>query len=120
MNSFLRRGPQPSWTWIVLVVVLSVWGLTDVRSRGRIDPADFLAHKSDLTCYTEAAKAFFDGRDPYEVANPARMALFVSAAVRDPARAAGGIDSQTQVVLWFFFNLWLLGAAIANRSGSCD
>ena len=45
-----------------------VWGLTDVRQRGYPDvPAE---HRTDLTVYTEAGAAFFDGRPPYEVSNP--------------------------------------------------
>jgi hypothetical protein len=105
MNSLLRRGLRPPWTWIAVVVVLSIWGLTDVRNRGRIDPADFLAHKSDLTCYTEAAKAFFDGRDPYEVANPRGWRYLYPPLFAILLAPLAEFDSQTQVVLWFFFNL---------------
>ena len=72
-ESFLKN----KMAWVVLCLGLVIWGLTDVRQRAHFDPV--LAaenrevigeHRTDLTVFTEAGAAFFDGRDPYEVTNP--------------------------------------------------
>src|ERR1700722_18683337 len=65
LANWLARRPL-----IVLATALVVWGLTDVRSRGQVDPAHPGVHRTDFTVYTEAGAAFFDGRDPYAVTNP--------------------------------------------------
>lgn len=52
-----------------LAVALAVWCAVDVSRRARVDPAHPGLHMTDVTVYTEAGKAFFDGRQPYEVAN---------------------------------------------------
>lgn len=81
--SHLRRH----WAvFLGLVVALAVWCAVDVNRRARIDPQQPALHKTDVTVYTEAGRAFFDGRDPYEVANirgwkylyPPLFALIVS------------------------------------------
>jgi len=54
----------------LLLAVLLAGGLVDARRRARIDPGHPEKHHSDLTVYTEAGAAFFDGRDPYAVTNP--------------------------------------------------
>lgn len=108
MNNAPHPAIQSRWTWLALVAALVAWGLTDVRNRGRIDPADPAnpqVHKSDLTVYTEASKAFFDGRNPYTVANPRGWHYLyppLFAIVLEPLAQFG---SQTQVVIWYFLNL---------------
>ena len=52
-----------------LVVALTVWCAVDVSRRARVTPQRPSQHMTDVTVYTEAGRAFFDGRDPYEVAN---------------------------------------------------
>jgi len=52
-----------------LIVALAVWCAVDVSRRARIDPLRPSQHMTDVTVYTEAGRAFFDGRDAYEVAN---------------------------------------------------
>ena len=60
---------------------------------------------TDLTVYTKAGAAFFDGRDPYTVANhrgwhylyPPLLAIVVAPLAK--------LDSQWQVVIWYFLNL---------------
>ena len=94
--------------WLALIAALAAWGLTDVRNRGRIDPAnpaDPQVHKSDLTVYTEASKAFFDGRDPYTVANPRGWHYLYPPLFAIVLEPLAQFDSQTQVVVWYFLNL---------------
>ena len=58
--------------WVLFAAVtiaLAVWCAVDVSRRARIDPLRPSQHMTDVTVYTEAGRAFFDGRAPYEVAN---------------------------------------------------
>jgi hypothetical protein len=52
-----------------LAVALVAWGVVDVGRRAVVDPQRPYLHMTDLTVYTEAGAAFFDGREPYEVMN---------------------------------------------------
>jgi hypothetical protein len=88
-----------------VLVALVIWGWLDVRNRGRVDPNDRWAHKTDFTVYTEAGAAFFDGRDPYRVTNsrgwgylyPPLFAILVA-----PLHA---LDTRDQVMIWFAISL---------------
>jgi hypothetical protein len=91
--------------WAVLAMLLVVWGLTDVRHRGRYDPATPLNHMTDLTVYTEAAAAFFDGRDPYTVSNPRGWHYLYPPLLAIALAPLSKLDSQWQAVIWYFFSL---------------
>ncbi len=93
------------WSLIVLAAALSIWGLTDVRNRGRVDPNDPLNHKTDLTVYTEAGSAFFDGRNPYDVANPRGWKYLYPPLFAILMAPLARLDPQWQAVAWFFFSL---------------
>lgn len=56
-------GRATAW----LCVLLFVWFFLDVGPRAKLDRP--LKHRTDVTVYTGAGAAFFDGRDPYEVTN---------------------------------------------------
>jgi hypothetical protein len=88
-----------------LAAVLAIWGLTDVRSRARIDPSDPLVHKTDLTVYTEAGAAFFDGRDPYDVSNPRGWRYLYPPLFAIMMSPLAALDSQWQAVIWYFVSL---------------
>jgi len=98
--------------WAVLCLGLILWGLTDVRQRAHFDPAlaaedraVIMEHRTDLTVFTEAGAAFFDGRDPYEVTNPRGwMYLYppLFAIVISPLRF---LEPQWQGVVWYFLSL---------------
>lgn len=100
-----RRWPA-SWRWLVLILSLaSVWGLLDVRRRGYPYPQTPQEHRTDLTVYTEAGAAFFDGRPPYEVANPRGWTYLyppMFALVLAPLHL---LPMQDQVTVWFFISL---------------
>jgi len=84
-----------------LALVFAVWGWVDVRPRARVEIERPWEHQTDLTCYTEAGAAFFDGRPPYEVVNhrgwrylyPPLLALLVA-----PLHA---LEPQDQGLIWF-------------------
>ncbi len=96
----------------VLCLGLIIWGLTDVRERAHFDPAlaakeraVIMKHRTDLTVFTEAGAAFFDGRDPYEVTNPRGwMYLYppLFAILISPLHA---LPPQWQGVAWYFLSL---------------
>ncbi len=98
--------------WAVLCLGLVIWGLTDVRQRAHFDPilaaedrSILKDHRTDLTVFTEAGAAFFDGRDPYEVTNPRGwMYLYppLFAILMAPLHA---LPPQWQGVLWSFLSL---------------
>jgi hypothetical protein len=100
---------QHPWLLLAVVcVVLTVWGFVDVYQRGKIDPKDVSMHKTDLTVYTEAGAAFFDGRKPYDVTNPrgwGYLYLPLFAMLIAPLHALAG---EWQVTVWFFLSVGTL------------
>ena len=91
----------PKRLLVVLLVVLGIWGLTDVRSRGAVNPGNIYVHKTDLTVYTEAGRAFFDGRDPYEVTNPRGWGYLYPPLFAMLLAPLSALAPQQQVVVWF-------------------
>jgi hypothetical protein len=90
-----------------LLLAATIWGLVDVRRRGY--PTE--DHKTDLTVYTEAGAAFFDGRPPYEVRNPRGWTYVyppILAIVLAPLHA---LPMQDQSTVWFFVCLWMCWGA---------
>jgi hypothetical protein len=88
-----------------LALALAVWGLTDVRNRGRVDPDDPLAHKTDFTVFTEAGAAFFDGRNPYDVSNPRGWRYLYPPLFAILVSPLAALDPQWQAVVWYFISL---------------
>ncbi len=91
----------------MLAVGLVIWGLTDVRSRGRVDPDRPGVHRTDFTVYTEAGAAFFDGRDPYAVTNPRGWGYLYPPLLAILVAPLHVLDPQLQVLTWFFLNLFV-------------
>ena len=65
----VKCHPVPIRWLAVLLVGLIIWSATDVRARACLDPSHTATHRTDFTVYTAAGAAFFDGHDPYQVAN---------------------------------------------------
>jgi hypothetical protein len=94
----------------VLLAALVAGGLWDVRRRARTEPPE--KHHTDLTVYTEAGAALFDGRDPYGVTNirgwhyvyPPLFALLLAPLSPLPA--------PWQATVWYFFSLLLLWGSV--------
>jgi hypothetical protein len=78
-----------------------IWGLTDVRARGRVNPNDLGAHRSDFTVYTEAGAAFFDGRDPYQVTNPRGWGYLYPPLFAIAVAPLHALAPENQVLVWF-------------------
>lgn len=105
---FQKQWAQPSGrrrAYFALLATLVIWGVADLRQRGVVDVADPGLHKTDLTVYTEAGAAFFDGRPPYEVTNirgwsylyPPLFALLMAPLAALPA--------TEQVLAWYALSL---------------
>jgi hypothetical protein len=96
--------------WIVAVWVIcgfTIWGYVDVGPRGRIDGADVDAHKTDFTVFTEAGAAFFDGRNPYLVANPRGWHYLYPPIFALMVAPLSLFDTESQVTFWYFVNVGL-------------
>lgn len=90
---------------IVLLAVVSIWGFIDVRRRGYPYPECPEWHRTDLTVYTEAGAAFFDGREPYEVANPRGWTYLYPPLFALLLAPLHPLPSQDQVTVWFFLSV---------------
>jgi hypothetical protein len=90
---------------IVLLAAATVWGFLDVRRRGYPYPDCPEEHRTDLTVYTEAGAAFFDGREPYEVANPRGWTYLYPPLFALLLAPLHPLPMQDQVTVWFFLNL---------------
>jgi len=96
----------------VLCLGLILWGLTDVRQRAHFDPVrveqdpqEFFNHRTDLTVFTEAGAAFFDGRDPYEITNPRGWMYLYPPLFAILISPLHHLPSQWQGVIWYFLSL---------------
>ena len=125
-------APSSAWPWwlgrhplLALTAALVIWGLVDVRSRGRIEPGNLVEHRTDFTVYTQACAACFDGRDPYAVTNargwgylyPPLLAILVAPlAVR--SRVAGNrlVLCQSAVVVGLLSRSGAVGRLAGRRS----
>jgi hypothetical protein len=101
------------WRWLVIPFLgICIWGWVDVRQRGYYYPEDPLQHKTDFTVYTEAGAAFFDGRPPYEVANPRGWTYLYPPMFALVVAPLSVLPSQDQVMIWFVISLLLCWGCI--------
>jgi hypothetical protein len=107
INNFSRRLSFLRLSVGAVVVAIVIWGLTDVRQRARIDPHNVTVHKTDFTVYTEAGAAMFDGRDPYQVANPRGWKYVYPPLFAIVVAPLHTLDPQFQVILWFAISMCL-------------
>lgn len=111
-----------------LLLGLAVWCGVDVARRARVDPAHPGLHMTDFTVYTEAGRAFFDGRDPYEVSNirgwkylyPPLFALLVAplAGLAPPWQAAAWFALSSVMAFGCYFECRALWRALDLQPGS--
>jgi hypothetical protein len=95
-----------SGRWLmVLLAAATIWGFVDVRRRGYPYPDCPEEHRTDLTVYTEAGAAFFDGRQPYEVANPRGWTYLYPPLFALLLSPLHPLPMQDQVTVWFFVSL---------------
>lgn len=92
---------------IGLLLALTIWGFVDVRRRGYFRPESPQKHKTDLTVYTEAGAAFFDGRPPYEVCNPRGWTYVYPPMFAILLAPLHVLPMQDQSIVWFFLSLMM-------------
>ena len=108
----IEKSERQKIVWVILGLLLIVWGLTDVRKRAHFDPvlaaenpALVSKHRTDLTVYTEAGAAFFDGRNPYEVSNPRGWMYLYPPLFAILMAPLHHLQPQWQGVVWYFLSL---------------
>ena len=102
---FRSRWLAPWRLLLGVLIAASLWGWFDVRLRGYAKPGELWSHKSDLTVYTEAGAAFFDGRPPYEVQNPRGWTYVYPPILAMALAPLHAMAPQDQVMVWFFICL---------------
>lgn len=106
-------GPHASRGLAFLVILLLLaWGLTDVRRRADLDPANPGSHRTDFTVYTEAGAAFFDGRDPYAVTNARGWHYLYPPLFAILVAPLHPLPPAWQGVAWFVLSLIMAGGCL--------
>jgi Glycosyltransferase family 87 len=103
--------------WIpgtVVVVALTIWGYISIGPSGRLEPGRTDQHKTDFTVFTEAGAAFFDGRDPYRVANPRGWHYLYPPLFALLVSPLSVFDTESQVVIWYVVNVAFAFGCFAN------
>ncbi len=101
---WIFSGSSKRWL-LILLGAMTVWGIVDVRRRGYLCPERPWEHRTDLTVYTEAGAAFFDGRAPYEVANARGWTYLYPPLFAMLLAPLHVLAPQNQVLVWFFISL---------------
>jgi hypothetical protein len=86
---------------VILIVGFTIWGYVDVSRRGRIEPGHPEYHRTDVTVFTEAGAAFFDGRDPYAVTSPRGWNYLYTPLFALTVAPLSVLDTNAQVGVWF-------------------
>jgi hypothetical protein len=103
--------------WIpgtVVVVALTIWGYVSIGPGGRLEHGRIDQHKTDFTVFTEAGAAFFDGRDPYRVANPRGWHYLYPPLFALLVSPLSIFDTESQVVIWYVVNAAFAFGCLAN------
>ena len=106
-GGLVHRG-NPSWIpGTVVVVILTIWGYTSIGPNGPLEAGRTEQHKTDFTVFTEAGAAFFDGRNPYCVANPRGWHYLYPPLFALLVAPLSVFDTESQVVIWYVANVAL-------------
>lgn len=100
--------------WVIVVAVLLLWGFTDVRRRADLDPHNIGRHQTDVTVYTEAGAAFYDGRDPYTITNPRGWHYLYPPLFALLIAPLHVLPTSWQGVTWFLLNLLMAAGCISE------
>jgi hypothetical protein len=107
-KSMIWLKPTRARVLVVLALVFAIWGWTDVRLRGALDPTNAWNHKTDFTVFTEAGAAFFDGRDPYAVTNVRGWKYLYPPLFAILLAPLHHLPTQAQVLVWFALSVLML------------
>ena len=90
---------------VALIVGFTIWGYTCIGPTGRIVPGHTDWHRTDFTVFTEAGAAFFDGRNPYRVANPRGWHYLYPPLFALLVAPLSFFDTESQVRFWYAVNV---------------
>ena len=96
--------------WVVSVFLIAgftIWGYASIATSGRLVPGHTEWHRTDFTVFTEAGSAFFDGRDPYAVANPRGWHYLYPPLFALLVAPLSLFDTSSQVAIWYAINVLL-------------
>lgn len=100
----------------MLLLAASLWGWFDVRRRARLEETDPTVHKTDITVYTEAGAAMFDGRDPYLVSNPRGWHYLYPPLLAIAMAPLALLPTTEQALVWYALScLFLVGIVVELR-----
>jgi hypothetical protein len=105
LRSFSQARP-----WVLATIVIAgftIWGYAFIGPSGRIEPGRIDQHRTDFTVFTEAGSAFFDGRNPYRVANPRGWHYLYPPLFALLVAPLSIFDTESQVVFWYAVNVAL-------------
>jgi hypothetical protein len=91
-----------------LVFAFAVWGLVDVRVRAQRNPDRPDLHMTDLTVYTEAGAAFFDGRNAYRVTNDRGWSYLYPPLFAMLLAPLQPLESTNQALVWFALSVAMM------------
>src|SRR5262245_60539529 len=100
---------------LVLLVAtgLVVFGWFDVRQRARLDRG-LSRHRTDFTVYTEAPRALYGGKDPYEARSPRGWRYVYPPLLAVLVRPLLDLPVEDAAFLWFLLSAaalaWAVGA----------
>src|SRR5262245_34614334 len=98
----------PLWMYgVVLLAGFTIWGYLSIAPTGRIVPGHTDWHRTDFTVFTEAGAAFFDGRNPYAVANPRGWHYLYPPLFALLVAPLSLFATESQVGFWYAVNVAL-------------
>lgn len=104
----VRQDVRRHWAvYLGLAFALLIWGLLDVRVRAQRFPDRPDLHMTDLTVYTEAGAAFFDGRDPYRVTNDRGWSYLYPPLFAMLLATLQPLETTNQALIWFAISVLL-------------
>ncbi len=116
MPQFTQPSPFAFRLWTILLLVAVLWGWFDVRHRARLSTADPTVHKTDVTVYTEAGAAMFDGRDPYLVSNPRGWHYLYPPLLAIAMAPLALLPTTEQALVWYALScLFVVGSVVELR-----
>jgi hypothetical protein len=105
---------RPLHIAVILLAGFTIWGYACIGPAGRLLPGRTEQHRTDFTVFTEAGAAFFDGRNPYGVANPRGWHYLYPPLFALLVSPLANFDTESQVVFWYAINVALAFACFGE------
>jgi hypothetical protein len=113
------RGARLWAMRVFLLAGFTIWGYLAIAPAGRIVPGHTEWHRTDFTVFTEAGAAFFDGRNPYAVANPRGWHYLYPPLFALLVAPLSLLDTSSQVGFWYAINVLLTFGCVVEAKRLC-